>query len=114
MIGRFERYIADPERNHAACVAVHYAVLTRIALQDALVDEALIECSFCCAGISSGDGGGVVDVVFREVLGVGDEGGWGFAGHEKCAGVEGVADGDVAEAVEDGVVVEDVVGCDEG
>ena len=114
MVGRLKRYITDSEGNHAACVAVHYAVLTRIALQDALVDEALIECSLCRAGISGGDGRGVVDVVFREVLGAGDEGRWGFAGHEKCAGVEGVPDGDVAEAVEDGVVVEDVVGCYEG
>ena len=114
MVGGLEGHIADAERDHAARVAVHYAVLARVALQDALVDEALVEGSFGRAGVSGGDGGAVVDVVFGEILGARDEGGWGFAGHEKRAGVEGVADGDVAEAVEDGVVVEDVVGCDEG
>lgn len=36
--------------------------------------------------------------------------GGGFAGHEE----DGVADGDVAETVEDFVVVEDVVGGDQG
>lgn len=77
------------------------------------MDPAFVERRAACAGVSSGDGRAVADVVFGEVLGARNEGRWGFAGHEKCTGIERVAHGDVAEAVENGVVVEDMVGRDE-
>ena len=65
-------------------------------------------------GLGAEDRRRVRDVVFDEVVAGADEGGGEVARKEEGGGVGGVAEGDVAVGVEDGVVVEDVGGRDQG
>lgn len=113
VISWLECYVTDSERNHAACVAMHHTVLAWITFKDTLVDPPLIKLGLDCARVSGGYWRAITDVVFGEVFGAGDEGGWRLAGHKECAGVEGVADGDMTEAIEYRVAIENMVGCDE-
>lgn len=76
------------------------------------MDPPLIKLDPDCAHVSGGYWRAITDVVFGEVFGAGDEGGWRLTGHKECAGVEGVADGDMTEAIEYRVVIENMVGCD--
>lgn len=76
------------------------------------MDILLIILGSGCAHVSSGYWRAITDVVFGEVFGAGNEGWWGFASHEKRTGVKRVADGNVTEAIEDRVVVENMVSCD--
>ena len=111
MVRGLENHITDAEGNDAASMAVHGAHVGGVSFEDSLVDEAFVIFGVACSGIVCVDGRDIIDVVFGEVLGALDEC-WGWlAGHAECGIVVGVADGDMAEAVEDLVIVEDVVCC---
>ena len=114
MVGEFDRNLAYAKRDHAEVVAVDDAGFTRITFEDALVDETLRVRTL--GGVVGGwcHCGAVADGGFVEIGETLDEGWRWVARHEGGGVVVGVADGDMAETVDDVVVVEDVVCCDEG
>ena len=67
VVGGFERNVADAERNDVEIVAVDYADLTGVALENALVDEAFgIRTLGRLVGLGR-DNGAVADVVLVEI-----------------------------------------------
>ncbi len=75
------------------------------------MDPPLIIYGIARARVGGGYGRAITNVVLGQVVRAGDEGGWRLASHEKRAGVEGVADGNVTQAIEDRVVVEYMISC---
>ena len=74
MVSGFERNFADAERDDVEVVAVDYAALTGVALQNALVDEAFgVGTLGGLVGLRRDDGA-VVDVVLVEIREVLDKG----------------------------------------
>ena len=105
---RLHIHTPEGKRDHDFGMAVHNALRLWKRLQDLPVDEALrvaLRRVFV-------RGRRVVHVVGDEVVaGFYERGGAGIVGGEEVlGGVEGVTHGDVAEGVDEGVVVQDVGG----
>lgn len=113
VVGRLERNLTYAERNDFEVMAVDYADLTGVAFQDALVDETFRVRTL--GGMIGGrcDCRAITDVEFVEICQALDKGWRWVAGHEERGIVVWVADGDVAETVDDLIVIKDVVCCNE-
>ena len=113
VVGRLERNFTYSEWDDVEIMTVDDADLTRITLEDALMDETLRVRTL--SGTVGGwcDRRAVTNVIFVEICQISDKGRRRTAGHKEGGIVVGVADGDVAETIDYLVVIEDVICCNE-